>query len=65
MTETKEKEGTRYLTVKQAASYMNMAVWAVRQLIWGREIPVVKQGKGYIIDQRDLDHWFQSKKTTL
>jgi len=55
----------RYFTVKQAAAYMGMAVWAIRQLIWGREVPVVKQGKGYIIDRRDLDQWFLQKKGPL
>lgn len=58
-------EEKRYFNVKEAAAYMSMAVWAIRQLIWSRSIPVVKVGKGYVIDRQDLDAWFRDQKATL
>jgi excisionase family DNA binding protein len=59
------KEATRLLTVPQAAAYLSCPVWTVRTLIWNREIPVIKPGKGYLIDRQDLDRWIDRTKATL
>jgi len=55
----------RLLTVPQAAAYLSCAIWTVRQLIWSGELPVVKPGKGYLIDRQDLDRWIERTKATL
>jgi excisionase family DNA binding protein len=59
------KEAARLLTVPQAAAYLSCPVWTVRTLIWNREIPVIKPGKGYLIDRQDLDLWIDRTKATL
>lgn len=55
----------RMLTVPQAAAYLSCPVWTVRTLIWNGEIPVIKVGKGYLIDRQDLDLWVDRTKATL
>lgn len=55
----------RLLNVPQTAAYLGCPVWTVRTLIWSRQIPVIKVGKGYLIDIRDLDAWIERTKATL
>jgi excisionase family DNA binding protein len=52
----------RLLTIKDAASYLSCAVWAIRELIWKREIPFVKIGRRYLIDRTDLDQFIDQRK---
>ena len=46
---------TRLLTAAEAAAYLGRSERAVRQLIFKRQIPVVKIGRNVRIDRRDLD----------
>jgi excisionase family DNA binding protein len=57
----------RLLTVKAAAQYLGCGVYGVRELLWRRELPVVRWGKGgkYWIDLRDLDALIERSKGTL
>lgn len=52
----------RFLTVKEAASYMAATIWFVRCLAWDRKVPHVKLGKRVVFDKADLDRYIESQK---
>ena len=56
---------SRGLTVQEAAKYLSTTVPAIRQLIYRRELPVVKIGKRHIIDRQDLDTFIETSKHTV
>lgn len=47
----------RLLTAAEAAEYLGRTEGAVRQLVYRREIPFVKQGRVLRFDVRELDRW--------
>jgi len=55
----------RLLTVPQAAQYCSCPVWTIRNLIWGREIKVIRKGKAYLIPIEELDAWIDRTKALL
>ncbi len=57
-----EQVTPRVLTVKQAAQYINMSVWFVRELVYKRAIPYHLVGQKYLFDPGDLDAYLESKK---
>jgi excisionase family DNA binding protein len=53
----------RLLNIKQAAQYLGVAVWQLRHLEWGGEIPSVRNlGKKILFDRADLDRLVEQKK---
>ncbi len=52
----------RLLTVPAAAAYLSCAVWAVRVLLWKKEIPFIRLGKRFLIDRADLDDFVERRK---
>ena len=55
----------RLYTIREAAAYLGRTEWGVRDLIWSREIPVVKgtsRRKNYI-DIHDLEAYVTRNKT--
>jgi excisionase family DNA binding protein len=52
----------RLLTAEQAATYIGRTPGAMRQLIYRREIPVVRIGRNVRIDMRDLDKMIDDNK---
>jgi excisionase family DNA binding protein len=50
------------LSLPDAAKYMGCTVWFVKILIWSRQVPVVKSGKRFLFDRRDLDGFIDSQK---
>lgn len=51
----------RLVTIKQAAAYCSCSVWAIRDVIWSRELPACKIGKRYLIDRGDLDRFIDAR----
>ncbi len=45
----------RLLTIQAAAVYLSATVWAVRQLIWSKELRAIRMGRRIVIDRSDLD----------
>jgi excisionase family DNA binding protein len=45
----------RLLTVTQAAVYCSSTVWAIRALVWSKELPACIIGRRLLIDRSDLD----------
>jgi len=53
---------SRLLTIPQAAAYLNTTKWAIRAMIWSRELPIVPLGKRYMLDTSDLDGVVSKRK---
>jgi excisionase family DNA binding protein len=47
----------RLLTVKQAAQYLNCAVWAIREMHWGGKVRGVTVGRRLLFDRAALDKY--------
>jgi hypothetical protein len=39
-----------------------MALWHIRELIWGGKLPYIHAGKRFIVDRADLDKLIESEK---
>ncbi len=56
----------RLYTLKEAAYYLGLKVWSMRELIWAGEIPVVRRdgGRKIYLDRFDLDGYIEKNKST-
>ncbi len=54
----------RLFNLKEAAEYLGRSVWGVRELIWSRQLPVVKQTgcRKMYLDRNDLDLFIEKNK---
>jgi excisionase family DNA binding protein len=52
----------RWLNVEEAARYLSVAVYTVRDAAWSGELPFVRAGKRNIFDVHDLDAWAERRK---
>jgi excisionase family DNA binding protein len=54
----------RLYSLQEAAEYLGRSVWGVRELIWSRMIPVVKQDgcRKMYLDKNDLDVFIEKSK---
>ena len=54
----------RLYTLKEAAEYLGRSVWGMRELIWAKSIPVVKQHecRKIYLDINDLDAFIEKNK---
>jgi hypothetical protein len=50
------------LTIPQAAAYLNATKWAIKSMIWSRELPIVPLDKRYMLDVSDLDEVVTKRK---
>jgi len=57
----------RLLPLKQAAEWLGLTVWAMRERIWAGDIPVVRfpGGRKQFIDTKDLEAFVQHNKMTF
>ena len=56
----------RLLRTKQAAEYLSLSPWKLRQLIAYGRLPVVQaeEGAPFLLDIRDLDGYIERNKRT-
>lgn len=57
----------RTLKTKQAARYLGVSAWKLRNLVQAGEIPYIP-GEGtspWLFDRKDLDNWIERRKVTL
>ena len=56
----------RLLTLKDAAQYLGLTTWAMRERIWAGQIPVVRfpDGRKMYIDIQDIEGFIEQNKTT-
>jgi excisionase family DNA binding protein len=52
----------RWVTVEEAARYLSVTVFTIRNAAWGGELPFVRAGKRNIFDVLDLDRWAERRK---
>ena len=59
--------GPRLLSLKQAAVFLGLSLWAMRERIWAGEIPVIRfpGGRKLYIDVNDLEDFVTKNKTIL
>jgi excisionase family DNA binding protein len=52
----------RLLSQQEAAHYLGISYWTVRDLVFRREIPFIKIGRRVLIDRLDLDAYLDRSK---
>jgi len=62
MTQTTNPFAKRLYTLKEAACYLGRSDWGMRDLIWGRKIPAVREGRKIYLDIDDLNNYIQRNK---
>jgi len=57
----------RLLPLKQAAEYLGLTVWSIRERIWAGDIPVVQfpGGRKQFIDTKDIDKFIERNKRII
>ena len=57
----------RLLPLKDAAAWLGLTVWAMRERIWAGQIPIVQfpGGRKQYIDIQDLEAFIQDNKRTI
>jgi hypothetical protein len=57
----------RLLPLKDAAQWLGLTVWSLRERIWAGDIPVVRfpGGRKQFIDVQDLEDFVQKNKMTI
>ena len=53
---------SRWLSVREAASYIRATNWYVGELCRAHKIPFVRCGKRFVLDRQDLDAYMESGK---
>ncbi len=57
----------RLLPLKDAADYLGLTVWALRERIWAGTLPVVQfpGGRKQYLDRMDLDAFIEANKRVI
>ena len=68
--ENKKAQGIdnpRLLPLKDAAQWLGLTVWAMRERIWAGQIPIVQfpGGRKQYIDTQDLEAFIQKNKRVI
>ena len=58
-----ESFSSRGLRVSEAAAYLGVTVFFIRDAVWKNELPAMKLGRRLIIAREDLDQFFEKQKT--
>lgn len=52
----------RLCAVAEAARYLSLSTWTIREMVWRGDLPHVRQGRRILLDLRDLDAWVDRAK---
>lgn len=55
-------ESKRWYDVQEAAAYLAVRPYTVRDAIWSGQLAYCKLGKRFILDRADLDRFAESRK---
>ncbi len=55
----------RLLSVVEAANYLSVSVWSIREYIWAGKLSVVRFGRRTLLDKQDLDTWIDLNKVRM
>jgi len=59
---TPDQPGKRLYPLKEAAQYLGRSEWGMRELIWARKIPVVREARKIYLDIHDLNEYINRNK---
>ena len=54
----------RLLSLRDAAVYLSVSHWTLREMIWRGDLPSVRVGRRILIDREDLDRFIERCKQT-
>lgn len=57
-----DREKARLLSQADAATYLGISYWTLRDLVFRRELPYVKIGRRVLVDRLDLDAYLDRSK---
>ncbi len=52
----------RLCAIAEAARYLAVSTWTVREMVWRGDLPHIRQGRRILIDLHDLDQWVARSK---
>jgi excisionase family DNA binding protein len=52
----------RLLSQREAATYLGISYWTLRDLVFRRELPFVKIGRRVLVDRLDLEAYLDRSK---
>jgi len=52
----------RLFSIKDAALYLGFSVRSIRNLVYSRELPIVRLGAKIFFDIKDLELWIEANK---
>lgn len=55
----------RLIGIRAASAYLSCTIWAVRNLVWSRQVASLKIGNKILFDRKDLDAFIESQKTAV
>ena len=55
----------RLIGIKAAAAYLSCTIWAVRTLVWNRQVASLKIGNKILLDRKDLDAYIDAQKMAV
>lgn len=53
----------RLFSIPEAAEYLALSPWTIRELIWKGALPKVQPNRRILLDVRDLDAFIERNKT--
>lgn len=64
ITDSASKTGKRLLRLKEAATYLGLSEWTIRQMAHGSELRFIQRESGspMLFDINDLDEWIEKSK---
>ena len=60
--DNKDRPAKRLFTVAEAAEYLAVSEWTMRELGWAEKVPPVKFNRRVYFDVRDLDTLIENNK---
>jgi hypothetical protein len=55
----------RLIGIRAASAYLSCTIWAVRTLVWNRQVASLKIGNKILFDRKDLDAYIDAQKTVV
>ena len=53
----------RLYNLKEAAHYLGLSPWGMRDLFWGKKIPAIREGRKIYLDIDDLNDYIRRHKS--
>jgi excisionase family DNA binding protein len=52
----------RLYSIKEAAFYLGRGVCALREMLWAKKLPYIKDGRRILLDINDMNAWVEKNK---